>query len=494
MDWLLEAKNLSKSFSGIRVLDDITFNLRPGEVHALMGENGAGKSTLMKILAGLLKPSSGAVYLGGQRMVSGNPHAALKAGIAMIHQELLPFPNLTVAENILMGVEPARLLGWIDQREMHNRSAALLARLGVSLSTSQMMSELRVAELQVVEIAKALAHNARIIIMDEPTSALTEREAEALFSLIRDLRSRGVSMIYISHKFDEVFSLADRITVLRDGRHVCTGPVGAFTPETLIAQMVGREMGLSFVRSASEKGEVLLEVHRLGRRGHFQNVSFQVRRGEILGFAGLLGAGRTDVVCALGGLTPADAGEIVVAGTPKRIRRPADALRAGIGLVTEDRKMFGLVPTMNVKSNLTLAALSRCSAAGVVHPSRENRLAAETARSLGLRGGGLNTAVGILSGGNQQKVVLGRTLLTQPEVLLLDEPTRGIDVGAKAEVHAIIDRLAASGKAVVLVSSELPELMSLSDRILVMRQGRLTAELDPRTTTASEILKAAIPE
>lgn len=494
MDWLLETQNLSKSFSGIRVLNDVSFQLRPGEVHAVMGENGAGKSTLMKILAGLVEPDSGAVYLAGRRLATGSPHAALNSGIAMIHQELLPFPNLSVAENILIGVEPARWFGWINQRELHRRAAALLARLGGSLSTRQKMGELAVAELQVVEIAKALAHDARIIIMDEPTSALTEREAEALFALVRDLRSRGVSIIYISHKFDEVFSLADRLTVLRDGCHVVTGLTREFTPQTLIARMVGRELGLCFNRSPCERGDVLLEVRQLGKQGRFGQVSFQVRRGEILGLAGLLGAGRTDVVTALGGLAPADDGEILVGGAPVRIRRPADAMRAGIGLVTEDRKRFGLVPTMNVRENLTLAALRECSAGGLVRSSEENRLAVEVTRSLNIRGGGQDTAVRFLSGGNQQKVVLGRTLLTEPRVLLLDEPTRGIDVGAKAEVHALVDKLAASGKAVVLVSSELPELMSLSDRILVMRQGRVTAELNARDTTANEILKAAIPD
>jgi inositol transport system ATP-binding protein len=351
-----------------------------------------------------------------------------------------------------------------------------------------------VADLQVVEIAKALAHDARIIIMDEPTSALTGKEADALFRLVRDLRSRRVSVIYISHKFEEVFSLADRITVLRDGRHVCTGAAQEFTPETLIAQMVGRELSLVSARSACSQGDVLLQVRKLGRHGRFQDVSFEVRQGEVLGFAGLLGAGRTDVVAALGGLVPAESGEVIVRGSPVRIRCPADAMKAGIGLVTEDRKMFGLVPTMNVRSNLTLAALDRCSCRGFVNRAAENRLAMQASQSLRIKGSDQNPAVVWLSGGNQQKVVLGRTLLTQPEVLLLDEPTRGIDIGAKAEVHGIIDQLVASGKAVVLVSSELPELMALSDRILVMRQGRVVAEADPKHTSANEILKAAIPE
>jgi inositol transport system ATP-binding protein len=494
MDWLFEARELTKSFSGVQVLSGVSFCLRAGEVHAVVGENGAGKSTLMKLLAGLEQPDSGDLRLKGYPVRFRGPHDALRSGIAMIHQELLPFLDLTVAENIFMGQEPAsRFLGWIDQRALHKHAALLLARLRVAVSPKQRMRELRVAEMQAVEIAKALAHQAEVVIMDEPTSALSAREVEALFQTINDLRQRGVAIIYISHKLTEVFHLADRMTVLRDGSHVGTYSRGEVTPDRLIALMVGRELNIALPKTTVVAGTALLAIRALGKAGRFRDVSFQVGRGEVVGLGGLMGAGRTDVVNAIYGLSPADTGEIRVGGRTVRIARPRDALRAGIGLVSEDRKIFGLVPTLGVRRNMTLAALRRWCRGGFVDRRAEVSVADEQIGRLAIKARDRDQPVTCLSGGNQQKVVLARTLLTEPDVLLLDEPTRGIDIAAKAEVHAIIGQLTRAGKAVLLVSSELPELLALSDRILVMRAGAVAGEVDPRQSTPEQILKLAMP-
>ncbi|MBI5388690.1 MAG: sugar ABC transporter ATP-binding protein [Verrucomicrobia bacterium] len=492
--FVLEVRNLSKSFPGVRALDSVQLAVRPASVHALMGENGAGKSTLMRLVAGLDQPDAGELLLRGQRVRLRNPHHALKLGVAMIHQELLPFPDLSVAENIFMGQEPAvPFLGWINQRKMNSEAQQLLSRLGVALAPVRKMRELSVAEMQAVEIAKALAHRAEVIIMDEPTSALSDREAEALFGVIRDLKSRGVAVIYISHKMDEVFRIADTVTVLRDGQHVGTCAMTEMNRDQLIALMVGRELRELFPKTAAAKGDFALSVRRLGKAGRFQEVSFDVRRGEVLGLAGLMGAGRTDLVSALFGLPPADTGKILVHGREARIRRPADAMRHGIGFVSEDRKAHGLVLPLSVKQNVTLASLRRCCHGGFINPRRENTVADECIREFSIKTPGRSQPVSMLSGGNQQKVVLAKALLTQPEILLLDEPTRGIDIGAKAEVYALVARLAQERKAILLVSSELPELLALSDRILVMRAGDIAAELNPDSTTPEEILKHAMP-
>jgi inositol transport system ATP-binding protein len=489
-------RSIGKSFSGVTVLNGISLAVHPGEVHAVVGENGAGKSTLMKILAGLERPDAGEIWLRGRAVHFRGPHDALRAGIAMIHQELLPFLNLTVAENIFIGQEPALLeaVGWINRRALHREAARALAQLGLSIAPELPMASLRVAEMQAVEIAKALAHQAEVIIMDEPTSALSEREAAALSGKIHDLKRRGMAVIYISHKLNEVFELADRVTVLRDGARIATFPIAETQPDQLIRLMVGRELTSVSRRPAPPPADPVLSVRCLNRKGSFRNVSFDVRPGEIFGLAGLMGAGRTEVLNAIFGLAPSDSGEVRVRGRAVRIRTPRDALRAGIGLVSEDRKIHGFVPTLGVKRNLTLAALERWSPMGIIDHAAENRVADHEIRRFGIKVSHRDQLVGRLSGGNQQKVVLARAALAEPDVLLLDEPTRGIDIGAKAQVHAIIEELASSGKAVVLVSSELPELLSLSQRILVMCQGEVRAELDPQQTTAEEILKFAIPQ
>ena len=494
MTWLLEARDITKSFSGVPILRGVCLNLAKGEVHALVGENGAGKSTLMKILMGLHPPDAGEIWFKGCRVQIRNPHAALKMGLAMIHQELRAFRDLSVAENIFMGRQPAsRFAGWIDQRTLRREAQGLLDRLGVAILSSCKLRELTVAEMQTVEIAKALAHRAEVIIMDEPTSAISAREVEALLGLIRDLKRQGVAVIYISHKMGEIFRIADMVTVLRDGRHVATRPIHEVNERELIALMAGREANAVFAKAPAEIGGVALAVRGLSKKGRFQNVRFEVRRGEILGLAGLMGAGRTDVVGAVYGLAPADAGEIHVEGRRVRIRCPGDALRHGIAMVTEDRQRSGLVPMMSLKHNLTLASLRRWCRGFLIDRARENDLADERMRAFSIKAAHRDQEARYLSGGNQQKLVIAKALLADPSILILDEPTRGIDVGAKAEVYGIISRLALAGKAVIMVSSELPEILALSDRILVMCQGTITAELDPRRTTGEEVLKFAMP-
>lgn len=486
---LLQIRNISKSFTGVKALDDVSFDVETGKVHALMGENGAGKSTLMKILGGLHRPDSGVIRFKGNPIHLRNPHDALRVGISMIHQELLPFRDLTVAANIAMGREKCRWIpGWLDEAAMHSEAESLLARLDVPIDPKSLMRDLSVAEMQTVEIVKALAHESSVIIMDEPSTALSDREVERLFDVIRDLKQRGVAVIYISHKMDEIFRIADTITVMRDGRHVTTQAADTLNEPELIRLMVGRDPAPR-LNEPGELGEVLLEVRGLTRKPGFDDIHFTLKRGEILGIGGLMGAGRTELANAIYGLEPADSGSIHVRGKPTRIRNPSDALNAGIALVTEDRKQFGFIPRMSVRQNLTLSSMQGV----LVHSGPEIAIADEQIRKFSIKVAHRDQPVMNLSGGNQQKVVIAKALLTHPDILILDEPTRGIDIGAKAEIHAIITRLARSGKGVLVISSELPELLSLSDRLLVMREGILTAELDPIHATQEEIMKFAMP-
>jgi inositol transport system ATP-binding protein len=461
-----------------------------------VGENGAGKSTLMKILLGLHKPDRGEIHFQGERIHLRNPHDALKRGIAMIHQELQPFPDLTVAENIFMGQEQVLgFFGWLDKRSMNRDAASLLARLGVELAPTTKMWTLSVAEMQTVEIAKALVHQAQVIIMDEPTSAISDREVDRLFSVIRDLKERGVAVIYISHRLEEIFRIADCVTVLRDGRYIATHAIGDLTPGKLIALLVGRELTSIAPRARAEKqAEVALAVSGLTKAGKFRDVSFEVRRGEIVGIAGLMGAGRTDLLHALFGLAPAEGGEIHLHGQKVRLASPATAIARGLALVTEDRKEHGLVLKMSVKHNLTLSNLRQCSRGLFLDHRAESRIAQDRIKTFSIKTPSADQSVNYLSGGNQQKVVLAKALLTEPAILLLDEPTRGIDIGAKTEIYALITQLAQEGKAILMVSSELPEILSLSDRVLVMREGVIAAELNPRQTSQEEIMTYAMPK
>ena len=490
---MLSVRELTKTFGGLPALQDVTVEFRPGEVHALMGENGAGKSTLMKILAGLQPADGGAIALRGKTVRFASPQDALAQGIAMVHQELMPIPDLDVAENLLLGLEPVNALGWVDRAELHREAAEWLRKLDCGLDTRQPMSRLSVAQGQVVEIAKALARQTDVLLLDEPTAALSDHEVTALFKAIDVLRRRGVAIVYTTHKMDEVFRLADRVTVLRDGRLVRTAAAAELTPDALITHMVGRELAQIFPPVVGEPGDVVLEVAGLTREPAYRNISFTLRRGEVLGLAGLMGAGRTEIAEALFGLRLAHAGEIRLHGRPVRITSPRDALAAGIGMVTEDRKGLGILPAMSVRSNLTLSALDRFAGLAGLDAAHEARTADEQIRAFSIKTSGREQPIGQLSGGNQQKVLLARTLLTSPDLVILDEPTRGIDIGAKAEIYALIGRLAAQGKAVLLISSELPEVLSLTHRLLVLRQGELTAELDPRRATQEEILRHAIP-
>jgi ABC-type sugar transport system ATPase subunit len=476
-------------------LREVSIELRPGEVHAVMGENGAGKSTLMKLLAGMLVPDSGRIEMDGREVVLRSPHAAARLGIAMIHQELMPFPGLTVAENILVGREPVwRGIGWVRRARLESEARRLLARVGSGVDPRRRMAGLTVAEMQSVEIARALAGELRVLIMDEPTSALSDREVEGLFRLIRELQTSGVAVAYITHRLEEVFRIADRVTVLRDGEVVVSATARGLSAERLIAWMVGREVGQVFPVLAPPQGAMALEVEGLGRAGVFRDVGFAVRAGQVVGLAGLMGAGRTEVLRAIYGLDRPDAGVVRVAGRPVRIRSPHDALQQGIAMVTEDRQRDGLVSTLTVRGNVTLSSLARCSRVGWVDRGKEASMVRAQVGRLGIKTPGLDALVGQLSGGNQQKVLLGRAWLTEPRVLLLDEPTRGIDVGAKLDVYALIAEWAQRGCGIVLVSSELPEVMGLCHRLLVMREGRVRVDLDPRQVTADEVMRWAMTD
>ncbi len=472
---MIQAKDISKSFAGVPALAGVSLEIRAGEVHALMGENGAGKSTFMKIVAGQLAADSGTVDSSGGR-------------VAMIHQELMPFLDLTVAENITMGREPAgRFPGTVDRGAMRREARELLARLGSAIDPDRKMRGLSVAAMQMVEIAKALGWRADAILMDEPTSALAGQEADLLFEVIRDLRRRGVAVVYTSHKMDEIFRIADRVTVLRDGRSVATHAASELDERRLIALMVGRELTSQRPAGGAARTETALSVKGFG------GAEFEVRKGEIVGMIGLMGAGRTELASAIYGLAPGQ-GEVRVNGRVATIGSPADAIRHGIAMVTEDRKGSGIVPRMSVRENLTLASLGAVSRGPWVSRAAEAEAARGQMSGLAIKARGPKQEIATLSGGNQQKVMLGRALLARPEVLILDEPTRGIDVGAKTEVHELIRRLAREGKAILMISSEMPEILAVSDRILVVREGRVTAELDPRTATQEQILAHAMPE
>jgi inositol transport system ATP-binding protein len=490
---LLQARGVSKSFGGVHALRDVSFDLRAGEVHALMGENGAGKSTLMNILAGMFAPDAGELRLRGELVRFHAPHDAMRHGIAMIHQELMPVPGMSVAENLLLGREPrGRIPGTIDRRAMNDEARRLLGLLDMELPVERPMRELSVAGMQTVEIARALGADASVVIMDEPTAAISDREVEALFKVIDTLRKRDVGVIYITHKMDEVSRIANRVTVLRDGCHVATRPAAELDESRLIPLMVGRQLRTEVREPRVISNEVVLSVENLEREGAFRDITFSIRKGEVLGLSGLMGAGRSEVASAIFGLSPADHGTIRIHGKPVKIRRPADAMRHGIGMVTEDRKGYGIVPGMAVAQNVTLAALSRCCRGPLISLGEETVLAQEAIAEFGIKCQP-RQKISQLSGGNQQKAVIARTMLATPDIVILDEPTRGIDVGAKAEIYQIIRRLAADGTTVLLISSELPELLSLSDRIIVMREGAITAMLDPVQTTQEEILKHAIP-
>jgi ABC-type sugar transport system ATPase subunit len=500
---LLEMRQITKEFPGVKALDGVTFDLHEGEFHALVGENGAGKSTLMKVLSGVYPYGTygGDILVDGQVRHFHNIRQAEEAGIAIIFQELSLVKELTVAENIFLGKEPQRF-GVINWAEVYQKSSQLLKDLNLPLNPRTKVGNLGIGQQQLVEIAKALSQKARILVLDEPTAALTESEVETLFSILRDLKSRGVGMIYISHKLDEVFAMSDRITVLRDGRTVGTESTLALDKNKVIALMVGREVGDIFPQTTHDFGETVLEVKNLTacdpdvpEKKLVNGVSFSVRKGEVLGIAGLMGAGRSELLMSIfGAWRGATEGEIFIEGRKVSIKAPRDAIRHGIGFVTEDRKRYGLILDQTILDNSTLAGLKQISGKVLTNRSRETVATKKIMESLRVKANSPMTVTGTLSGGNQQKVVLGKWLLTHPKVLFLDEPTRGIDVGAKQEIYAEINRLAAEGLAIVMVSSELPEVLGLSDRILVLHEGELTGEFNKAEATPEKVMVAATGE
>jgi rhamnose transport system ATP-binding protein len=485
-----ELRGISKRFGATQALDSVSFELLAGEVHALVGENGAGKSTLVKILGGVHQPDSGEILLDGQPTILHGPAQARALGIAVVHQEPRLFPDLTVAENVFMAHAPVGALGSIDWGQMRRAARSIFAELGVKMDSGALVRGLSMADQQLIEIAKALSFDARVLILDEPTASLSAHEVERLFTIVRQMRDRGVAVLFVSHRLEEVFDLCDRATVFRDGRHVITTATSALTTGDLVRHMVGRAVSL-FPKVESPIGEVLLEVRHLTRGETFGDVSFSVRAGEIVGMAGLVGAGRTEVARVLFGVDRPESGEILLGGKTVTFDSPSAAMRAGIAYVPEDRHQDGLVLDFSIAANVTLPILPRLFPGLFVRASAERVIATRYAKQLQIRATGVDQLVASLSGGNQQKVVLGKWLATEPRILILDEPTRGIDIGAKVEVHRIISELAASGLGIILISSDLPEVLAMADRILVMHEGVVTAEIDHADASEEAVMFAA---
>jgi rhamnose transport system ATP-binding protein len=485
-----ELRSISKRFAATQALDDVSLELLPGEIHALVGENGAGKSTLVKILAGVHRPDSGAIRLDGEVIEIQGPAHARSLGIAVVHQEPRLFPDLTVAENVFIGHAPAGRLGTIDWRSMRREAAGLFSQLDVRFDLGAQVRGLSMADQQLIEIAKALSVEARVLVLDEPTASLSAHEVERLFAIVRRLRDRGVAVLFVSHRLDEVFALCDRATVFRDGRHVITTATADLTTADLVRHMVGRAVTL-FPKVETPVGDVLLEVTGLGRVGVFDDVSFSVRAGEIVGFAGLVGAGRTEVARVLFGIDRPDSGAIRLDGAPVSFSSPSAAMHAGVAYLPEDRHQEGLVLDFSVAENVTLPILPRLFPRLFVREATERSIAGEHTGQLNVRMTGVDQLARSLSGGNQQKVVLAKWLASRPRVLILDEPTRGIDISAKVEVHRIISELAASGLGIILISSDLPEVLAMSDRILVFHEGRISAEIARDRATEERVMFAA---
>lgn len=488
---LLDMKQIIKSFNGVEVLHGIDFSLRAGTVHALMGENGAGKSTLMKVLAGVHKCDDGEIWLKGKKTEIQSPRHAQELGIAMIHQELSPVPEMTVAENIFLGREPRKGL-FVDYKKMYADTEKLLGEMKVRVSPRAKIGRLKVADQQLIEISKAISLNADIIVMDEPTSAITDQEVEILFKTIANLKKKGTGIIYISHKMDEIFRIADDITVLRDGTYVNSWEAKDIDNNTLIKNMVGRELNEIFPKIKVPAKDVVMEVRHFTKENQFEDISFLVREGEILGIAGLIGAGRTELMNAIFGLEKPDSGEVFFEGKKVEIRRPSDAIRHGIAYVTEDRKNEGLVLEMGVGQNITIASMKTLSSGMFIKRQEEKKTIDDQIRALRIKVHSPRQLVGKLSGGNQQKVVLAKWMMKNPKLLILDEPTRGIDIGAKSEIYKLMGEFVEKGNSIIMISSEMPEAMGMSDRILVLSNGRLSGELSREEFVQEDIMKMAV--
>ena len=487
-EYRLEMKGICKSFPGVKALDHVNLNLRPGTVHALMGENGAGKSTLMKCLFGIYKMDEGDVYLDGNKLDVANPDDALKKGLAMVHQELQPIPARSIAENMFCGRYPTKGL-MVDAKRMNEEATKWLKEVKLDFDPRTKLGELSISQMQSVEIAKAVSMNAKVVILDEPTSSLTDNEVEALFKIIEDLKSRGVSLVYISHKMSEIKRIADDISIMRDGTYVGTWPAAELSMDDIIAKMVGRELTALFPPKDNEPGEVLMEVNGFSSiyPRSFQNVSFKLRRGEILGFGGLVGAQRTELMEAIFGIRNITSGEVIKDGKRLKIRRPADAISQGIGLITEDRRGTGILGCLSIADNVSIASLRKYVQGGVKLNHRQiEELVQDNVKKLSIKTPSSKTKIQSLSGGNQQKVIISRWLANDPDVLIMDEPTRGIDVGAKYEIYQIMLELAKQGKGIIMISSEMAELIGMSDRILVMCNGSITGEITEKDEMTQE--------
>ena len=491
---LISARGIGKQFASIEVLRDVDLDLRAGEIHALLGENGAGKSTFAKILAGVHRPSRGTLTLNGQAVEITSPIVAQKLGITLIHQEPISFPDLSVAENLVLGRTDGAPLGRVKWAAMTREARQLMDLLGVRIDVTKPMRGLSIADQQMVEIARALASDSRLIIMDEPTAPLTPKEVETLFTIARRLRDEGRTIVFISHRLEEVRALCDRVTIFRDGNKVATDTIANLSDADIIRLMIGRPLREYMHKHGTTIGEVALKVEHLSKPGYFDDISFEVRKGEIVGLGGLVGAGRTDVARAIFGVAPAASGTIAVAGRSVTISEPSEAISLGLAFVPEDRAAAGIFRTLSVEENISAAVPAKIAPGGIIRRSVERALASDSVRRLRIRLASLRQPIGELSGGNQQKAILARWLLTDPQVLILDEPTRGIDIGVKAEFYDMIGDLAASGRAILMISSELPELLALCDRVLVMAEGRLTADIPRAEATQEAIMSAAVPK
>ncbi len=491
-EYILELKNITKTFPGVKALNNVQFQLKPGEIHALMGENGAGKSTFIKVITGVHQPDSGQIYLDGKEVVFPDPIAAQNAGIAAIYQHVTSYPDLSVTENIFMGHEKTGAFGRLLWNEMHEQAAQLLGRIDAQFSPKALMSSLSVAQQQIVEIAKAFSQNARIIIMDEPTAALTKRESEDLYRITEQLRDSGVSIIFISHRFEDMYKLASRVTVFRDSSYIGAWNVNEISTHELIVAMVGREITQLFPPKENTIGQEIFKVENLSKAGYFKDINFTLHQGEILGFTGLVGAGRSELFQSIFGIMPYDSGRVYVEGKETKITSPGDSMRSGVAYLPEDRQKQGLVLSWSIGRNISLPALKSYSSRGWIKEKDEIRQSHSLSERLTVKAPSVHDLASSLSGGNQQKVVMAKLLNTQAKILILDEPTKGVDIGAKSAMYGIIAELAKNGYGIILITSEMPEVLGMCDRILVMRGGRLTAEFSHDDASQEKILEAAM--
>jgi ABC-type sugar transport system ATPase subunit len=496
MNILLQIENITKNFHGVRALDSMNLELHQGEIHAICGENGAGKSTLMKVITGVHQPCSGNIYLKSNKVIMVNPNDAYSKGIAIIYQETSLFPDLTVLENMFIGHEPTKshfgLFESIDHKEMREKATKIFAKLGMDIELDSLVENLGVATKQMVEIAKALTYEAEVLILDEPTAALTSKEVDALFKIIAKLKTEGVSMLYISHRLEEIFEIADRVTVIRDGQYVATDSVNNLTHKQLVTWMVGREMNDLYPKVEVEIGEDILKLQDVCQYGVLDNINIHLRKGEILGISGLAGSGRTELAHAICGFTKLDSGTILFENDIYQVKNYRQAMQKGIVYVSEDRKDNGLVLDMSIKENMTLPILEELSSNSFIDFESEDNLCSLYMGMLNIKAPTTSFIVEDLSGGNQQKVAVSKALAAKPKVLIMDEPTRGVDVGAKAEIHRIISNLANEGLSIIMISSDLPEIIGMSDRIYVMKNGRITGEIDRVEATQEKILSVAL--